>query len=136
MADVQVGLEKEQIARQAHEKLTMHPVGETRVNAMEMILKEGRDRNSEAIRELDAKLQKEYSLINDTLKERLVSQAALIKELDDRLQKELQLAEKHTNDKVAALQVLTNEVKEHGSGISRERLAVIEAELKRSGKSP
>ena len=96
MADVQTDLKEEQLARTAHEQLKLHPVGETRINAMEQILKEGRDRNSEAIRELDAKLQKEYSLINDTLKERLVSQAALIKELDDRLQKEFPSFSRYT----------------------------------------
>lgn len=87
-----------------HQRLTLHPVGESRINALEVLLKDGRDRNSDSIRELDAKLQKETQLTDSNIRERV---AELQKQLDD--------------------------VRLNGAPANRERLSILEEKLKSNG---
>jgi hypothetical protein len=84
-------------------KLPIKPVVEVRMNTMEALLREKQVQNTEAIKDLDIKLQKEFSLVNGTIK-----------------------------DRVAELQKTYDEVRINGSNITRERLAVIETLIKRN----
>lgn len=85
----------------AHANLASHPVGIARLDALEKILTERGVTNTAAIDRLDAKLQKEFELSG--------------------------LA---TKEMIAALKNNFEDVQRNGSGVTRERLAIIEQQLK------
>lgn len=54
-----------------HEHLELHPVGKSRIDALEKSVLERAANNAAGIRELDVKLQKEYQLIDASIRERV-----------------------------------------------------------------
>lgn len=95
-----------------HNKLQLHPVGASRIEALEVAMREKATANTIAIKELDVKLQNEYQLLNKNLEVRIAA-------ADVRLQQEIGVVQKQVE-----------EVKNNGSPITRERLSVIEEKLK------
>lgn len=59
--------------REKHSDLELHPVGKTRIDALEKAVTERAEMNAAGIRELDAKLQKEYQLMDASVRERVGS---------------------------------------------------------------
>jgi hypothetical protein len=80
LSDVQQDVDKTQINLKAHESLNLHPVGQTRVDALEADLKDRSLRNSEAIRDMDIKLQKEYTLIDSAIREKVLASDTALRE--------------------------------------------------------
>lgn len=124
--DLQIVVEKHSVDLRDHAKLPLHPVGETRINALETSLRERGQTNAANIRELDTKLQKEYGVINDAMKERVGFNASEIKDLDARLQREFGQLNSTIREQVDFLRKEFEEVRKNGSSITRERLAVLE----------
>lgn len=79
-----------------HETLTLHPVGQQIVSDL-----------NKKITELDIKLQREFGLIADSLKEKTVSSDRAIVELDTRLQREFLTAYKSLKNTTEALKEQT-----------------------------
>jgi hypothetical protein len=105
--DLQAAVEKEETYRIAHEKMKLHPVGETRIDYMEVMLKEATLRNALDVKTLESKMVREIEMIDAHHKSAM---DVLRREFDD--------------------------VKAHGSGITRERLAILEDRLGVEKKRP
>ena len=71
-----------------HRELTLHPVGQAKVDSLEKSLIESKITLKEEIEKLDAKLQKEYQLMSDVQKESSKGHDKSIADLDTRLQRE------------------------------------------------
>jgi hypothetical protein len=99
--DSQTSIEKLQGKYEMLSERPMTPVTDVRITTMESALKEKAVVNSIAIRELDEKLQREFNLVNASIKEHVTI-----------LQKDLET------------------VREHGGQNARERISVLETELK------
>ena len=56
---------------QKHSDLELHPVGKTRIDALERSVLERAAVNADGIRDLDVKLQKEYQLIDASIRDRV-----------------------------------------------------------------
>lgn len=84
-----------------HELLRLHPVGESRLNAIEEAMKTAVGINPQGIRDLDNKLQREFNL-----------------------------ATKNVIEKVDALRTVVEEIRINGSPITRERLSTLETQIK------
>jgi len=103
-----------------HETLTLHPVGQQIVTALD-----------KKITELDIKLQREFALMADTLREKSASSDRAIAELDNRLQREFLTAYGALKDTAEALKEQT--INQHNaidaridriqSGIEKDREA-------------
>lgn len=100
LTDVQEKVEQQRTLIEEHNKLTMHPGGQIRMDFMEKALGIAVDFNKQAIAELDSKLNKQFDTAEVNLKE-----------------------------KVAEIKKIIDEVRYVGSTLTRERLAVIESEL-------
>jgi hypothetical protein len=70
-----------EVWNEKHGDLELHPVGKTRIDALEKSVLERAAVNAAGIRELDVKLQKEYQLIDAGVRERV---AAVERELRER----------------------------------------------------
>lgn len=84
----------------SHERLKLHPVGETRIDSLEKTIQIAITENEKDIKELDLKLQNESKLLSSIIDEKL----------------------KAVSDSFA-------DVKKEGSPITRERLSVIESQI-------
>jgi hypothetical protein len=70
--EVQRDVDKIELVFVEHSKLTLHPVGASKVEGMEKMLVASSHKNAESIRELDDKLQREFGLINSRIDERVL----------------------------------------------------------------
>ena len=130
MNDVQVSAFRSMQRMDDHEKLVMHPVGLSRVDALEKSLRERASENSDDIRALDSKLQKETELTANKIEQR-------VSDLDIRLQREFLTAQQTIRDTATAVETRSRqtsdsiqkeleELRTNGSAGTRERLAVLE----------
>lgn len=106
MGDVQDKVEHQQRLIEEHHKLPMHAGGQIRMDFMEKALGAAVDFNKQAVADLDSKLNKQF-----------------------------ETAESNLREKVAEIKRTIEEVKYVGSTLTRERLAVIEADLRRLANS-
>jgi len=105
-----------------HGDLELHPVGKTRIDALEKSALERAAINATGIRELDAKLQAEMRLLNSAI----VKEVAL---LDTRLQREMQFISEESKNIAAVAEKNFQELKLHGSPALRDRITVLETIL-------
>ena len=133
VADVETGIEHQKELFAIHEKLVMHPVGSSRVDALELALREKAVQNDTAIKSLDMKLQNETILTTKTIDQR-------ISDLDNRLQHEFGTAQQTIRDTANALQNRGNEtsaafqkelddLRQNGSSGTRERISTLETQI-------
>lgn len=99
--DTSLSVEKLDDRFTTHERLKLHPVGEARIDMLEKFISNSITNNEKNIKELDDKLQKESTLLLSVIDQK-------IKDIDSNF----------------------SEVKRDGSPITRERLAVIESQIK------
>ena len=92
-----------------HTDLKMHPVSEAKIDYLEKTFNLQVDTAAKAIIALDIKLQKEGTLINDTLKEQMANNAHQVSELDTRLQREFALANEAIKNTALVLEKTTTE---------------------------
>lgn len=130
--DLQDTVNRMQSSFSAHERLNLHPVGESKISAIEADLKERSQRNTEAIREIDAKLQKEYVLIDAAIRERVMALDKELKDKDEKQEAALRLFRAQVSDEH---KVLSDRIHETLPTL-QQRVAVLEALISvRSGQS-
>ena len=87
-----------------HQKLTMHPVGAARIDAMEVRLQTHLQEDRVTLEELDAKLRKQTEMTAETLKERTVGQQQQLADLNARMQHEIQASQDAVKEATASFQ--------------------------------
>jgi len=98
-----------------HEKLPLHPVGETKIAGLEGSIADKHHLFEQSIGELNDKLQEEFKLTTDATKEQ-------IEQLDVRLQREFMLSMANTEKQVEAARL---DIKE-GNSLALNRIESLE----------
>lgn len=116
-----------EIWRQKHIDLELHPVGKSRIDALEKNLLEHATVNAAGIRELDTKLQVEMRLLDGFVSRGLT-------ELDARLQREMLAIDASAKAVAAASTKNFDDLKQQGSPALRERITALETLMRQGTK--